>query len=191
MWNQQVTINRKIQERSKGEEMLVHMPYQSPRILHTHTHTHAFFSVMVYHRILSTVPCAIQQEFVVSTSLSLFFNFFILYWGIANSISLLTVNFSVVASNAKTESIKRRQILLIQNPTILIVFFWAFFSFSLNLHDNLTGVWWPAQQLFKDVIFPTPEIYEYIMWERDFADVIKAQDLEIGKVSWTIQAGSI
>ena len=133
MWNQQVTINRKIQERSKGEEMLVHMPYQSPRILHTHTHTHAFFSVMVYHRILSTVPCAIQQEFVVSTSLSLFFNFFILYWGIANSISLLTVNFSVVASNAKTESIKRRQILLIQNPTILIVFFWAFFFIFFKL----------------------------------------------------------
>ena len=135
MWNQQVTTNRKIQERSKGEEMLVHMPYQSPRILHTHTHTYthtyAFFSIMVYHRILSIVHCAIQQEFVVSTFLSLFLKFFILYWSIANSISLLTVNFSVVASNAKTESIKRKQILLIQNPTILIVFFWAFFFFFI------------------------------------------------------------
>ena len=27
---------------------------------HTHTHTHIFFSIMVYHRMLNMLPCAIH-----------------------------------------------------------------------------------------------------------------------------------
>ena len=34
---------------------------------HTHTHTHSFifFSIMVYHRTLNIVPCAVQKDLVV------------------------------------------------------------------------------------------------------------------------------
>ena len=34
--------------------------------IYTHTHTHTYiFSVMIYHRLLNIVPCAIQQDFGV------------------------------------------------------------------------------------------------------------------------------
>ena len=32
---------------------------------HTHTHMHTFFSIMVYHRILNIVLCAIQKDLVI------------------------------------------------------------------------------------------------------------------------------
>ena len=44
--------------------VLISAVQESDSVIHMHT----FFSIMVYHRILNRVPCALQEDFVVYPS---------------------------------------------------------------------------------------------------------------------------
>ena len=48
--------------------VLISAVQQSDSVTHIYIFLFVFFSIMVYHRILSTVPCAIQQDLVVYPS---------------------------------------------------------------------------------------------------------------------------
>ena len=48
--------------------VLISAGLQCDSIIHTYTYFFIFFSIMVYYRILSIVPCAIQSDFVVYPS---------------------------------------------------------------------------------------------------------------------------
>ena len=45
--------------------LLYHKVTQIYVYTHTHTHSFIFFSIMVYHRTLNIVPCAVQKDLVV------------------------------------------------------------------------------------------------------------------------------
>ena len=40
--------------------MLISTVQQSDSVMHTHAFFFIFFSIIIYHRVLSIVPCAIQ-----------------------------------------------------------------------------------------------------------------------------------
>ena len=57
--------------------VLISTAQESDSVIHIHIYIlHIFFSIMVYHRILNTAPCAIQKGLLVYLFVNAFFILF-------------------------------------------------------------------------------------------------------------------